>query len=291
MFSKEDTMQGSGSRARATATAHRLYADVLTGPPPAPDGSPTPPVSYADAVRTRKKKKDPGKNKSLSPSPPVIGNPKVSLPFSQLVLGRTSPPWNASAWRIRGCRVVADDDDDVVLRVTYPAECGLSAVPRGLPARDVTLHYCVRFAEGFRWGEGGTLPGLAVGDEGGASCRLAWQRDGGVTALVYTGAAYTREGRRPPGEELFAAARFRLRRDAQWNAVVVRVKLNTFDYDDEDVPVADGALSVCVNGKAATLGGVVWRRSPRLRISSIDFSTRAATAAGHADFARVALIT
>lgn len=286
--------------------AHTSYAAALKASP-----GPPPPPRPASGPRPR----------------PVIGIPKVSLPFSQLDLGRTSPPWYAGGWRTDDtCEILADtaDTDGSVLRVRYPAGsgsprskgppggAGFVATPRCLPATDAILEYSVKFAPNFEWSYGGKLPGLFIGkgvaaggerSAGAASCRLMWQREGGLVAYVYTpagarqSAAFDREagGRSSTGYGhcLFAAARLQLRGRGQWNKVVMRVKLNGFD--DSNRPKQDGVLTIGVNGKAATMSGIVWRRFPDVKITHVMFSTFFGGAwtspvSTHADFAGFSIV-
>lgn len=277
-------------------------------------------VTYAAVVKRPPAPPDPqesGEQRRHSRRPPVtalMGRPQVSLPVSQLVLGRMGPPWYASAWHLRNAATVSTSgqEEGQALRVTFPKGAGTPgatsgpqggggffATPRCLPARDVTLHYTVRFARGFVWSRGGKLPGLFIGDgaaAGGkhstksASCRLMWQPSGGVIAYVYPpegvrqSAAYAREAAGQQhnrrlgegdasryGDALFKKAGLRLRGDGQWNRVVLRVKLNSFD--DDGTPMADGVLSLVINDRAATFTGVVWRRFKEVRISHLFFST------------------
>lgn len=266
---------------------------------------------------------------ALPPSPPLpprrgvpMGRPKVALPFSQLDIDRTAPPWYAQFRSSGSYEIVPDDDHSQVLRVRYPRGSGVPssrgpegganfvAMPRGLPATDVTLEYRVRFAPSFNWSYGGKLPGLLVGEgaaTGGvrtaraASCRVMWQRGGAVIAYVYLpqgarpGSAYTSHSTAgaPYGDAVFAGQLPGLRRGA-WNSVVVRVKLNGFD--DSGRPVSDGELTLSINGRAANVSGIVWRRYPDVLITKILFSTFyggkwTAPATTHADFAGVALVT
>lgn len=257
------------------------------------------PLTYAAVVRGGSP--DPAPRRPPPAASRVLGKPRVSLPFSQLAMGRTEPPWNARAWNTRSSELVPDEEHGQVLRVRYPRGSGTSAskgppggaiflgTPRGFPATDVTLHYMVRFAPNFRWSRGGKLPGLSVGEgpaSGGhhsaraASCRFVWQPRGGIVAYVYTPAgvsqspAYAREAHRKGGkfgDHLFAAAQLHLRGDNQWNRLVMRIRLNGFD--DHGRPRPDGVLTVSVNGKAATLPGIIWRRFPDVRISHVLFST------------------
>lgn len=253
-------------------------------------------ASYADVVRLPAAVSAPQRRPSLElQDDGLMGRPRVLLPFSQLTLGKTSAPWHASAWRTKACSVQGD-----VLRVEYPrgssnfdsggpeGGCNFRARPHCLPATDVTLSYRVRFADSFDWSRGGKLPGLFIGfgeASGGkhsgtaASCRLMWQRDGGVICYVYppTGVrqsgAYAKAAKLGDryGDGLFGAAGLRLARGDRWNDIVMRVKLNTFDAEDQ--PVQDGVVTISVNQQAATFQGIVWRRRRDVRISHISFTT------------------
>lgn len=247
--------------------------------------------SYADVVR--RAPSPPLASRSDSGRSALLGKPKVQLPISQLTLGKTSPPWNAGAWRTESCAVQGD-----VLRVSYPrgssnlsshgpaGGCNFKARPRCLPARDVTLTYKVRFADNFEWSRGGKLPGLFIGygDASGgqrsptaASCRLMWRQDGGIVAYVYTpsGIRQSTEYSRAVqpggkyGDKVFAS-KFAVGRQ-DWNDIVLRVRLNGFDQNGE--PKADGMLTLGVNNQTATLEGIVWRRRRDVQIASIAVST------------------
>lgn len=257
--------------------------------------------SYADVVRLPPPAQQPAQQPSR-PRPAaaadgqLMGRPRARLPFSQLTLGKSgAPPWHASSWNTRACRVEGD-----VLRVEYargsshlssrpPGGCSFRARPRCLPATDVTLAYRLRLPESFEWSRGGKLPGLFMGfgeASGGhhsgtaASCRLMWRRGGAVIAYVYVpsgvrqSAAYARASKEGGayGDALFEDAGLRLSRgDGAWNDVVVRVKLNSFDADGRPVP--DGVVTVSVNQRAATFEGVIWRRRRDVRIDHIAFQT------------------
>lgn len=252
--------------------------------------------SYADALRQPASPAPapaPARRPAATTKP--LGKPKVVLPLSQLTWGRTTPPWNARAWKTEACKVV-----DGVLRVRYPkgsgtfqsrgpaGGCNFRSQPHCLPAADVTLAYRVRFADNFQWSSGGKLPGLFIGrgsasggdhSADGASCRLMWLERGKVVAYVYVprgakqSAEYLREAKRNTryGDSLFHAAQLVLRKGAdEWNDIVLRVKLNGFE---DGAPRADGTLTISVNGRAATVGGVVWRRRPEVKVEHIAVTT------------------
>ena len=279
-----------------------------------------PQMTYAAAVRARAREAV-----RAQPPPRIIGRPKASLPFSQLTLGRTSPPWYASSWSAESAEIVEDEEQGGLLRVHYPAGSGapssrgppggalFRATPRCLPAAlEVTLEYRVRFAGNFDWGYGGKLPGLSIGEgpsTGGehsphaASCRLMWQPGGRVIAYVYTPSGvrqsreYVREagsrGGGKYGDGLFRSAQLQLRGREQRNTIVMRVKLNGFDESRRPKP--DGVLTVSVNGNAATLCGIVWRRYPDVKITHILFSTFfggkwTSPVTTHADFAGFSVV-
>lgn len=267
-----------------------------------PRGTPT----YADVLKRALAAPAPPRASSPEASPEpdarghrhhrhVLGKPETSLPFSQLTLGTTAPPWMASAWRTEACSVRGN-----VLRVSYPrgsgtfdsggpaGGCNFKARPHALPAKDVTLHYRVRFASNFEWSKGGKLPGLFVGHgdaSGGqhaakaASARLMWLRDGQAVAYTYPpagvkqSAEYLAQARTKGryGDEVFGGAKLKFREPGRWNDVVLRVKLNGFDEDGR--PLHNGMLSLSVNGRAASVGGVVWRRYPDLKVEFITVTT------------------
>ena len=249
---------------------------------------------------------------------PVMGRPKVELPFSQLVLGRTAPPWNAQAWNTKTCKIV----DTNILRVSYPrgssnfgsggpdGGCNFKARPHCLPASDVTLSYRVRFADNFQWTRGGKLPGLFIGRghaSGGdhsaaaASCRLMWLARGKVIAYVYTpsgarqSASYAQEAHENKryGDSLFHDAKLYLKLDGHWNDIVIRVKVNGFTEDG--APRPDGVVSLSVNGQATSFTGIVWRRKPEIKIEHIAVTTFfggkwKSEADTHADFKDFAVV-
>lgn len=225
------------------------------------------------------------------PPPPSkpLGRPMVKLPVSQLSLGRTTAPWQGSAWNTRTSRVVGD-----VLRVDYPRGSGTSpkdppgginfkARPHCLPAADLTFRYKVRFAETFDWGKGGKLPGIFIGSGDasggehspyGASFRTMWRPDGKIIAYVYPPsgvrqpAAYRDAAKKgyDYGDTLFDGAGLKVGR-TKWNDIIMRVKLNSFDEDDE--PRDDGTITLSVNGQPASLSGIIWRRKPSVQISHL----------------------
>lgn len=205
----------------------------------------------------------------------LVGRPKVRLPMSQLVLGRTSTPWNGRAWNTRQNAAVVDD----ALRVTFDPAAGklngssFKSVPPCLPATDVTLQYRVRFDEHFPWGRGGRLPGLVLGCGAGAVA-VEWLRSGCAAARVL------HEGR-----TVFDDAQLHFERRGAWNQVILRVKLNGFDQDDT---TPDGSLALSVNGRAVTLGGLCWRRRPAVCVDHVCMATafwRAPPHVTHAEFA------
>lgn len=185
------------------------------------------------------------------------GRPLVQLPLSQLTLGRTSPPWNAVAWTTtEDCHV-----DEDVMCVRYPRGCGFLAAPHCLPATDVTLWYRVRFKPGFDMARCGELPGLEACGRGSRRAankfRPAWLPGGRVIA-------------RRGGENVFEKGDLDLHMNDTWNHIVLRVKLNDFDSDG---PMSNGAISLSVNGRAATLGGQRWRHTPDIKIRHIVMRT------------------
>lgn len=197
--------------------------------------------------------------------PPVLGRPKVSLPTSQLTLWRTTPPWFADSWKLASCDI---DDETDVLRVHFPAGCcswagsAFLGAPRCLPATDVIVEYRVRFAPTFDWKLGGRLPGLCIGHPRDSTlCCPVWQGRGAV-ACVSRG----RGGQRT----MLDAAQLQWGRE-RWNKVVLRLKLNGFD--DFRRPLRDGTLSLSIDGKAATMSGVVWRTAPDALITRLAFET------------------
>lgn len=214
-----------------------------------------------------------------------MGKPTTSLPVSQLVLGRTTPPWHAFAWKSAASCAVHGD----VLRIAFsgglpgglPGDgCNFKARPLCLPARDAVFHYKVRFGHGFDWGRGGKLPGFFIGTGShgpdGASARLKWLEHGKVVASVSVpttvrqkrsyNSSISRRGSFGD-DEMFESGVLVFDRGARWNDVVLRVKLNGFD--DDETPVHDGILTVSVNGKAVTRNDMVWRARKDVLIQNL----------------------
>lgn len=231
----------------------------------------------------------------------------MNLPLSQLVLGRTGPPWHAEAWRRlpRSCTVEESVDRAHVLRLAFPAGCSFSATPRGFPTTDATLRYSIKFDRDFAWGSWGMLPGLRMtsGKRCPATCGAMWLNDGRVVAFVHA------THRLPAGcdyanSKLFdacpqgciqgaffgrACLQFRVARGA-WNHVVLRVKLNSFD--ETGAPRPDGSITLAVNGKAATADGVVWRTGATSLIRGLHVDASAARdCRGAAEFTDFYLVT
>lgn len=217
----------------------RSYAEIVaSGPPPR---APT----YAEIVARRP-------SAEAAAAPVLVGRPRAALPITQLSLGRTTPPWNAVAWRADNCRVAGE-----VLAVDLRRGAGVRflAQPRGLPATEATLSYTARVASDFAWSRGGTLPGVRVSD--GAACVLAWRPRGELVARV-------------GAREMLRDAGMRLRR-GHWNTLVLRVRLNGFE---DGRPRRDGVLAVCVNGAVASVSDVVWRHDAAARVTHVVVQCR-----------------
>lgn len=203
----------------------------------------------------------------------LIGKPRVLLPFSQLVIGRTTPPWYGFAWRIWGCTVRGD-----VLRVSYPrgsgrvsssgqvGGCNFKAQPRCFPATDAMLHYKVKFSPDFLWGKGGELPGLCVGP--GKAPGLKWLEGGRVVAHVYSPSDSQQKFDKT---EIFGKAHLQLKCGGAWNDIIIRVKMNAID--DDGLPVRNGILTISVNGEAVTRDDLLWRRTHDIRIQHVAITT------------------
>lgn len=199
-----------------------------------------------------------------------LGRPEVRLPCSQLLLGRTSPPWNARAWRLLDRATVVDD----ALRVF--GACDFKAAPRCLPAVDVALRYRMRFVDlhpestcptdihpvGYNADAhgGGSLPGLLVsgGGQGASWVKLVHRRRDAKTHSVCAKLGL-------PGGRTHVLDLDDLQLHG-WNHIVLRLKLNKFV---DGRPLADGTLTVCVNGKAATASRLMWRTAPAALVSSV----------------------
>lgn len=229
-----------------------------------PSDLPSPTPSYADVVQ-------------------LLGRPHVTLPTSQLTLGRTSPPWNAMCWKaLAGCAI-----RNGVLRVQYAlGGSSFLSIPSCFPCEHATLHFGVRF--GREWCTscgfgGGRFPGLVARGEGDARAlfALAWLRNGRMVALVHT------PGSAPPTVLLERAA-LQLRTDGVWNDVVLRVKLNAAGRGG-----GDGEVSISVNGAAAMHAGATWSTLP-LRLAGLDMTTKCRSKrmppSAHADFANFGVV-
>lgn len=262
----------------AIVSGHKpSYATVLQRPPSLP------------------KLPSPASSDALAAKDQVLGRPLVKLPLSQLTLGRTTAPWQGSAWVTKACSVEGD-----VLRVEYPrgsgnfrgggprGGCSFKARPHCVPATDLTFSYRVRFADSFQWSKGGKLPGIFVGSgeasgghhsSNGASMRVMWQEGGQLIGYVYPPsgvkqpAAYERAAdgsKTGHGDGLFKDAGLYVTK-GDWNDIVVRVKLNSFDNDGKPNP--DGVATLSVNGTPASLTGIVWRRKPSVKITHVNVVT------------------
>ena len=163
-----------------------------------------------------------------SPDARIIGKPRISLPLSQLSLGRTAPPWNAQAWKRLACDIRDDMERAAVMRVRIPGGCDFRAVPRCFPATDVTVHYAVRFERQFSYGEGGALPCVWPG------CAVRWSPEGKLA--VWTNRGATTDS-------------LCLRRRGMWNEVVVRVRVPSVDGTGSK---RGGIVSLSVNGRTTS---------------------------------------
>jgi hypothetical protein len=225
-----------------------------------------------------------------------MGAPAARLPFNQLVLGRTTPPWNSRAWRTETCVPLPDQEVGGVMRVTLGPDrsssqncrsegCRFLAIPRGLPARDVTLTYRVRFAPGFAWDGGGGLPGLTLAstasqceDDLAGRCSVSWTGRGRAVVRVTT------RGRRARHEDgdtqvMFENADFKFLR-GRWNSVLLRVRLNSFDAGCGWAN-RDGTLTVCINGRAASASGLAWGLPAATLLHHVRFQVCRDPTGGH----------
>ena len=218
----------------------------------------------------------------------LLGRPHVTLPTSQLTLGRTAPPWNAMCWEaLAGCAILGNS----VLRVKYAlGGSSFVAVPSCFPCEHATLHFSVRF--GREWCAscgfgGGRFPGLVARGAKGARLLFApaWLRSGRLVAAVYA------PGSSQPTTLLERAA-LKLQTNGAWNDVVLRVKLNSARGED-GMQGGDGEVSISVNGAAATHKGATWSRLP-LRLASLDMTTRCRSKrmpqSAHADFSNFGIV-
>ena len=195
------------------------------------------PKTYAEVVSRGRSSPEEGASCSSSdteaPDKPLIGKPRISLPLSQLALGRTTPPWNARAWKRVACDIRDDFDRAHVMRVRIPGGCDFDAVPRCFPATDITLHYAVRFERRFAYGDGGVLPCVWPG------CTVRWSPDGRLAVWPRR----VDSGSQPTTDSLA------LRGRGAWNDVVVRVRTPA---TDDAGATKEGIVSLCVNGLVTT---------------------------------------
>ena len=161
-----------------------------------------------------------------------------------------------------------------------------------LPSDSCVMSYSVFFPGGFGWNKGGKLPGVCLGEDlkdcatgrqwsmKGGSARLMFKEGGGVYGYLYmpfgsskASMAKQSAGVRAQLHESGGAgigvwsknSPFKLKAGS-WNAVSLRVVLNT-------PGAANGSFSLTVNGVSRSVGGIRWRDSGDVKISSMNVVT------------------
>lgn len=237
-----------------------------------------------------------------------MGTPRVTLPISQLRLGRSGPPWNVVEWRgnldawtlktrsAGGGRATAYD---LVCAALTPGPSFFRAVPRCCPSNDLTLCYSFRLERHKTRRRGGVLPGFAMGplahkftssvsstslDSNGSS-ESAEECSGSVGSLETDTVLveWLRHGRavgvRVGDQRLFRDAKLTMRRRA-WNDVVLRVRMNS--WDEHGVARRDGVVCLALNGRAAMHDGLVVCSRASHALCGIHVTTPAHATPAHA---------
>lgn len=195
--------------------------------------------------------------------------------------------------------------DDGSLKVFYPkgsyspskfpqGGIGFYASPENMfPAQDLIFSYDVKFDETFQSVLGGKLPGLFLSEgtnkkymreaSGGkhsnstSSLRIVWRKDFDTEAYVYLPENQSSEYQQIPnliqndafGDSLWRGL-FKFQ-PTEWNKVMIRVKMNTFDKDGN--PNANGILELFVNEEPQKFNNLIWTTNPSTSITAILFST------------------
>lgn len=212
-----------------------------------------------------------------------MGTPRVTLPISQLRLGRSGPPWNVvewhgnlDAWTLKTRSAGGATAYVLVCAALTPGPSFFRAVPRCCPSNDLTLCYSFRLERHKTRRRGGVLPGFAMGplaprsftssvsstslDSNGSSESAEEECSGSVGSLETDTVLveWLRHGRavgvRVCDQRLFRDAKLTMRRKA-WNDVVLRVRMNS--WDEHGVARRDGVVCLALNGRAAMHDGLV----------------------------------
>ena len=221
-------------------------------------------------------------------------------------LSRKSDPWYITS--NMGSKPLSYDAAEGALRVDYiPGLWGsangaeFKANPRqALPADSAVLSYSVYFPKDFPWQRGGKLPGFCVSDEPGSGCatgsewawgagsfRMMWREGGRAIGYTYLplqsgfvgarwsawaaqGGDYKRVSidTGSTGDDVFCKVDGGLWLKAgQWNEVTMVIAMNT-------PGLANGWLSMSVNGETRTVKDVRWRGlSSKVQVTSVLFAT------------------
>lgn len=162
--------------------------------------------------------------------------------------------------------------------------------PKVLPSSSMASFGCkVKYPDTFDFTRGGkTGVGFSIGtgaasggnrSENSSTARIVWRGEGSASLYVYTpkdlyqlNPELDKSARKEGwGVEFFLDVfkQGTLLR-GKWNDLSIKVVLNTFAGDG--TPNFDGICIVTINGKAASVGGISWLRSPDV-ISKIPFHT------------------
>jgi hypothetical protein len=229
----------------------------------------------------------------------------LTLPLTVLTYLQNSGIWNISkiGWgKDNKNHQVLDDGS---LKVFYPkgsyspskfpqGGIGFYASPENMfPADELFFSYDVKFDETFQSVLGGKLPGLFFSEGTGkkymreasggnhnnntASLRIVWRKDFDVEAYVYLPDNQSSEYQQIPsliqndayGDSLWRGL-FKFQ-PTQWNKVMMRVKMNTFDKDGN--PNTNGILEICINEQQQKFTKLIWRTNPSTSVTAILFST------------------
>lgn len=198
------------------------------------------------------------------------------------------------------------DTQNDALKVTYvPGRYGaVSGVEfksnpfKSLPADSAVLSYSVYFPSDFPWTRGGKLPGFCIASEPGAcatggdwqysagSLRMMWREGGRAIGYVYIplqagliGARWSAWGAQgadykkvsidtgDTGDDVWCKVDGGLVLKAgEWNDVTMVVAMNT-------PLLANGWISITVNGDTRTVKGVRWRVSSGVQVQNMLFAT------------------
>lgn len=204
---------------------------------------------------------------------------------------------------------IAYDSSEQNLRVDYkPGKWGsangadFKSNPRkALPADSAVLSYSVYFPENFPWKRGGKLPGFCISDSpgtnncatgsdwqwGAGSLRMMWREGGRAIGYTYIplqagfvplrwstwgtqGSDYKRvaSDTGSTGDDVFCKIDGGLILKAgEWNEITMVVAMNT-------PGLANGWISLTLNGETRTTKGVRWRGlSNKVQITSVLFAT------------------